>query len=289
MRELRHVIFSVSLQIISLIETKCNQVKMESARIKLGFDNYFSVPARGRSGGLAILWRDLVDVKIQNYSQYHIDFLVLDARTTRFTLFYGSPVAHQRSKSWDLLQRLKGMFHLPWCIFGDFNEITKRSETSQWNPSRLGGMEKFNSVIRTSGLFDLGFCGEIFTCSNRRTYSHEVKCRLNRGFANKEWLNIYASYSVSHLHAFSSDHKLLIIRLCRQEWRRKAQFRFENMWLRHESFRDFVQSQWEQAYKSDWGVFESCGKGNDQQITAVIGRGDFTPTMCFHQRPSHLR
>ncbi|KAL9686417.1 hypothetical protein QQ045_023875 [Rhodiola kirilowii] len=80
-------------------------------------------------------WLELSGSRDAPYNQIAAIRHIFYARTTRFTLFYGSPVAHRRSKSWDLLQRLKGMFHLSWCIFGDFNEITKRSEISRWNPS----------------------------------------------------------------------------------------------------------------------------------------------------------
>ena len=40
-----------------LLETKLRKRRMERVRDKLGFANGLVVPSRGRSGGLALLWK----------------------------------------------------------------------------------------------------------------------------------------------------------------------------------------------------------------------------------------
>ena len=44
---------------------------MEVVRIKLGFAKAFVVDSVGRSGGLALIWKDEGEVEIQNYSRRH--------------------------------------------------------------------------------------------------------------------------------------------------------------------------------------------------------------------------
>ena len=44
-------------RIVFLLETKLRKRRMERVRDKLGFANGLVVPSRGRSGGLALLWK----------------------------------------------------------------------------------------------------------------------------------------------------------------------------------------------------------------------------------------
>jgi hypothetical protein len=43
---------------VFLMETKLRQNKMEVIKLKAGFDNVFTVDCVGRSGGLALLWKN---------------------------------------------------------------------------------------------------------------------------------------------------------------------------------------------------------------------------------------
>lgn len=42
----------------------------------LGFEGAFFVDVQGRSGGLALLWRNKEEVQMLSYSKNHIDVLV---------------------------------------------------------------------------------------------------------------------------------------------------------------------------------------------------------------------
>ncbi|MBA0556227.1 hypothetical protein Golob_026343, partial [Gossypium lobatum] len=60
-----------------------------------------AVNSEGQSGGLALLWKDRVDVSIQNYSRHHMDLLVRmeNHNSTRFTGFYGHEDPNLRERS----------------------------------------------------------------------------------------------------------------------------------------------------------------------------------------------
>lgn len=62
----------------------------------------------GRSGGLAILWRQLFDCAVLSYSLNFINVVVSTARgpNWRFIGFYGYPDSGKRRDSWDLLRTL---------------------------------------------------------------------------------------------------------------------------------------------------------------------------------------
>jgi exonuclease III len=72
-RALHEMVQSKVPSILFLIETKMDNSEMTVVRSRLGFHNALIVPSMGRSGGLAMLWKDDVELAIQSYSHHHID------------------------------------------------------------------------------------------------------------------------------------------------------------------------------------------------------------------------
>ncbi|CAM8900163.1 unnamed protein product [Rhodiola kirilowii] len=211
-RSLKDVVSSSSPQIIGLVETKMNNSKWQLIRSILGFQNYFSVSPRGRSGGLATLWRNDIDVTIRYYSFHHIDFTIKHIVEFRATLFYGAPMASQRFNSWNLMRRLSQLSSLPWCIFGDFNEILRYSEASRNATNRMHFINQFKAAVRDCSLSDLGYKGYRYTYSNRRRGFQETRCRLDRALVCQEWRSMFPRATVTHLVAHP-DHCPILIQL----------------------------------------------------------------------------
>lgn len=133
--------------------------------MKFGFAQYFSVDRVGRSGGLAIFWKQHVACEIMNYSRNHIDVLFLDndIASWRLTCFYGYPERSRRSLSWDLIRSLTSSSQLPWCIYGDFNDLLYPSDKkgSLLHPTHL--LEGFQATINDCMLTEIDLKGGNFT------------------------------------------------------------------------------------------------------------------------------
>lgn len=84
----------------------------------------------GRSGGLAVLWKQPFDCEIINYSQHYMNIKAthLDRPVWRLTCFYGCPEIERRREYWDLLRTLAMDNFLPWCIIGDFDDLHSNDE-----------------------------------------------------------------------------------------------------------------------------------------------------------------
>ena len=90
------------------------------------------VPSDGRSGGLALIWREGTEVYFKSCSHFHIDVVVQDGSTQnlwRATSFYGHLDASKRQSSRQLFKALKNQCTMLWVVFGDFNEITHQNES----------------------------------------------------------------------------------------------------------------------------------------------------------------
>jgi hypothetical protein len=107
------------------METKLRSNKMAIIKQKLGFKNMLVVDSIGRSGGLALLWKDEEGVEVPDYSQRHINATVKPTNLNKltFTGFYGHPKTHRRNKACGLLKYLKSMEPGPWLCADNFNEI----------------------------------------------------------------------------------------------------------------------------------------------------------------------
>ena len=133
---------------------------------------------------------------------------------------------------------------LPWIVFGDLNEVSSQSEKWGGNPVLKFCMDLFNNTLNDCKLMDLGFSGPKFTWSNKRKHApiHE---RLDRGCANDLWFPKFPNSTIHHLPKITSDHCPLLLRLDHPPTRHGPKpFRFEPMWVLHESFQSIVHNAW---------------------------------------------
>lgn len=78
--------------ILFLSETKCG-VEISSKLKKTGsFTGCLTVNSIGLKGGLCLLWQEEVDLRVNSYSQNHVDSkIVWKGSKWRFTGIYGHP------------------------------------------------------------------------------------------------------------------------------------------------------------------------------------------------------
>ena len=126
--ELRDLCRSYNPVVVFLCETKKKSGAMEKLKWSLGFQNGVAVDCRGKSGGLALWWRDGVDVSVRPWCQYYLDAKIKQGDSEwRFTGIYGEPRTERRHKTWEALRYLRAQDNLPWLCAGDFNEKIGRA------------------------------------------------------------------------------------------------------------------------------------------------------------------
>jgi hypothetical protein len=80
---------------------------MEKIQWSMGFSHGICVDSKGKSGGLALCWKDGIEVKVRPWCQFFIDAkIVSDNVAWRFTGSYGEPRTERRGKTWDILRFL---------------------------------------------------------------------------------------------------------------------------------------------------------------------------------------
>lgn len=77
-----------------------------------------------------------VSCTVTNASSNHIDVHILERNipSWKITCFYGFPERSRRHESWNFLRYLAQVDQLPWCAFGDFNDLLHPTDKMGSNP-----------------------------------------------------------------------------------------------------------------------------------------------------------
>ncbi|XP_065637920.1 uncharacterized protein LOC136071032 [Quercus suber] len=224
---------------------------MEIVKFRPSFPNELSLPSRGRSGGLALLWSNDVNLEIKSFSRHHIDVVIVESGngfSWRFIGLYGHPETHLREESWKLLSFLCNQFNLPWFCCGDFNEILSMNEKSGDAQRSQSQMGSFCRVVNLCGFKDLGYYGPDFTWCNMKEGLNRILLRLDRAFATSDWFEFFKSPQVHHLVESTSNHCILTISdLPPPTHKNKRRFHFEAIWIKREDCREIIKAAWDSS------------------------------------------
>lgn len=126
---------------------------------------YFGVSKATLGGGLALFWKNGVELEVESSFLNHIDVLINKGKDDwwRFTGFYGELETQRRMESWNLTRELHGRFKVSWLCARDFIEITWLNEKKGGRLRPYNQMKKFWDVLDECSLMDLGFMGSKFT------------------------------------------------------------------------------------------------------------------------------
>lgn len=179
--------------VVILYETLVHGHKLESIRVRIKFEGFFSMDCVGHSNGIGILCKTTSQVTLLNFSQNHVNLEVVDDMygSFRHIGFYGYPKRQRRLAFWDFLQSLAVGSNIPWCSVGDFNDMLSQDDKkdSVEHPQHL--FKGFRQAIMDCSLHDVPMQGFPYTWERFKGKSNCVEERLDRIFVNDEWLAIH--------------------------------------------------------------------------------------------------
>lgn len=134
-------------------------------------------------------------------------------------------------------------------MLGDFNEILSSQDKLGGNSLNPRRVQLFKECLDTCGMVDLGFHGPRFTLVNKREAGYYIQERLDKGFGNADWRELYPEIAIHHLARIHSDHCLLLLKLDNSSstWCPRP-FLFQPMWMSHPLFPNVVTDAWTEKY-----------------------------------------
>ncbi|RVW24959.1 putative ribonuclease H protein [Vitis vinifera] len=178
------------------------------------FLDWRALDAEGAAGGILICW-DKRSLDILDWEEGHFTLScrfrnVDNGVVWVFTGVYGPFTKVERDGLWEEFGAIRGLWEDPWCLGEDFNITLLQSERS--SQRRINStMRRFAEVVDELGLVDLPLQGE----------------------------------SSPGMGPVSDHFPILLVGGGIR--RGSAPFRFENMWLKVEGFKDLIRSWW-------WGI-----------------------------------
>ncbi|PPR88593.1 hypothetical protein GOBAR_AA32106 [Gossypium barbadense] len=196
-----------------------------------------AVDSAGKSGGLALLWLDGLDV-LENED------------VLRFTGFYGQTASRSRQQAWDILRRVHHKVNEGWIVGGDFNAILNLSEKEGGRSKPKVLMEEFCNILEELKLTDIKPCNGWFTWTNNREGDRFVKERLDRFVASDVILDKFPFLASYVVRQSKSDHEAILIdtegsKPNRERTGHKAWFRYDTCWAGEQELKDLISSIWE--------------------------------------------
>lgn len=265
-QELYDLCRNKSPYLVFLCETKCNQHAIERIKTKLNLFG-FSVPARGRSGGLAMLWKKDIDVSLRAFIDRFIDVnLTFFGLSLRITGVYGELDVSLRRSAWCQFSSLNSDPSTPWLCLGDFNEILVHNEFKGNGFRADWQIWAFRETLDSCGLSDMGYVGNWYTWQRLLNHPYTQRARLDRCVYNQSWRNTFGFNNIAHVSTIFSDHSLLSIQInthnpIHSSWSRRKPFRFEAYWVKASDCEKIVQDCWTTSLDSLPDKLNNCALG----------------------------
>ncbi|KAJ9701497.1 hypothetical protein PVL29_006726 [Vitis rotundifolia] len=244
---IKTLIRSQKVDMVCLQETKIQDMSQGVVH-SLGVGRFLgwgAVNARGAAGGVVVFW----DKRILELVGMEVGLFSISCRFKNcedgflwfFTGVYGPISKSFREPFWEELGAIRGLWSDPWCIGGDFNVIRFPSERSRGG--RLSGsMRSFSEVIDELALRDLPLQGGLFTWSGG--LNGQSRSRLDRFLVSEDWENHFSGVSQCTLPRPVSDHFPILLDGGGVR-RGPIPFRFENMWMKEEGFKELLKGWWQ--------------------------------------------
>ena len=150
----------------------------------------------------------------------------------------------------------RGIWDDPWCLGDDFNATLSQRERSSQG-SLNGAMRRFAQVVEELELLDLPLQGGVFSWSGGR--NSQSWDRLDRFLVTQSWLDLFRGVAQSRLPRPTSDHFPILLKGGGLS-QGPSLFRFENMWLKVDGFKDLLRDWWQGAGRRGRANFRLAAK-----------------------------
>lgn len=149
-----------------------------------------------------------------------------------------------RRQLWQQMVAIKGC--IPWMTIGDFNCVLHYDEKKGRKIPSTIATEEFHKALDDYELSEVQYSGAWFTLCNNCQGRGSILSKIDRVFYNSEWELKFAEWRVKIMARVGSDHSLLFGHIVTVPKPSNNPFKFNVVWINHQSFMDIVRRSWSQ-------------------------------------------
>ena len=211
------------------------------------FGNFEHHPA----GRIVVVWDPTVSVFVYSASAEAITcgiFIMAENINLTVTFAYGFNEVEARQSLWDeltLINRTTSVSHSPWSVVGDFNQIIRVSNHSQYPDSVIDttGMEDMTTALQDAELFEAQSKGSPFTWWNNQV-DNPISKKIDHAFINQAWASVFPDSYAEYLEPGQSDHAPCAFRIPSLRRQSCKPFKFFHHVIDHPDYAATVSEAW---------------------------------------------
>ncbi|KAH7846943.1 hypothetical protein Vadar_019991 [Vaccinium darrowii] len=206
----------------------------------------------GIAGGLAVLWKQDLNVRLIRRSSFFIEVVIINDVTGRewhLINLYANSIDRVRKEQWAELKRHRQQTVGDWVLWGDFNDLLWDDEKRGGRQREVWALRAFREFVTDMEAIDLGFSGYPVTWVNRRFGNGLIQERLDRVLVSPGWRMKYDKAQVKHLFAVGSDHAALLLDTDPPNYMGHRHFRFDSRWTTDSESYEVVKRGWNMQSK----------------------------------------
>ncbi|KNA06668.1 hypothetical protein SOVF_178770, partial [Spinacia oleracea] len=204
------------------------------------------------SGGLFLGWKKKSQFTIAFSC---LNFIVVDVNDEingkwSLILAYGDPYHENREKVWQQLSPwTTNSSNEPVLLVGDFNQVDSQTDKQGGNKSKIRGINKFTEWREQHKLYILEFSGPRFTWTNGRRGKNRIMERLDKAYANQEWMSKFPQAQLINGTIATSDHAPIILMTSKEKKQVKRGYKVEAWSLEYDQCLQTAKSNWDREVR----------------------------------------
>ena len=252
-KEVRQIVSENKLCICAVLESHVDSSRLKDLCSRVFFKWHWISNANLCVKGPRIIlgWDpNVVDLMLISLSDQviHSQVFLKDVKKTVMCSFiYAHNRYDQRRVLWDNLRMHKAFVHSqPWCIMGDFNAALSLQDFSMGCSTIDIAMREFKDCVEDIGVSDVNQIGLHFTWNQKPRGDKGLLKKIDRIMANSEFMDTFVGAVAVFQPYRTSDHSPAILRLPLTPKFVPKPFKFSNVLVHHDNFKQVVSSAWEQ-------------------------------------------
>ncbi|XP_072064279.1 uncharacterized protein [Arachis hypogaea] len=187
---LKGICKSHSPEIVFISETKNQSRQVEAKFRACSYESWHIVNPSGIAGGLALAWKDSINVQIINSGEFFVAAEVKEFGNNGVWMFIGVHLSCSeqiRALQFEELTTMSQQLEEKVVIAGNFNAIISQAKKEGGDQKSATTIATFINFIDSNKLVDIGMVGRPFTWTNRRQREDLVKERLELYLVGMGW------------------------------------------------------------------------------------------------------